>query len=530
MIRVRRLISIRSIEPSSIGFLLQLLLHVGPAPLNLETMLHRSFLISALSFTIALASVPNALAERPARPNIVFIIADDLRADGLACNGNPQIRSPHIERIANEGINFQAAYVTTPICSPSRATFLSGLYASTHRIYNIDTNGIGILGDRLITFPQFLRREGYCTGFIGKWHMGFDDTRRPGFDQWISFKGQGQYRDPVINENGQRIQLTGYITDYLNQKAVDFIEQSSAKQPFMLYLSHKAVHVPYLPAPRHEESYADYRYQPPASADDDLSDQPTSNARVTGTPLPFSNPNKAKFDTIDQLDRLPEPQEPRWGRGKDPESNVRDQMSSLQSVDDGVGMLFAALEKRGILDQTLIVFTSDNGFLQGEHGVFNQKRVAFEESIRIPLLMRYPPLIQAASSSPRFVLNVDIAPTFLELAGIEVPAVLQGKSLLPLFTDPQATTHEWRSAFFAEYFMEKSSRSFPSWQMMRDRDWKYIHYPNLNGADELYQLADDPNEIHNRIDDPANRATVKMLKSQIDQSARELSKASSNDY
>jgi len=466
-------------------------------------------------------------------PYIVFIIADDLRYDGLACNGNAHVRTPHIERLAAEGINFQSAYVTTPICSPSRASFLTGLYASTHRIYNIDTNGIGILGDRLITFPQFLRGAGYRTGFIGKWHMGFDDTRRPGFDEWISFKGQGQYRDPVVNDNGQRIQLSEYMTDYLNRKAVDFIGESLEKdpdQPFLLYLSHKAVHVPYLPAERHEKNYADYRYQPPLSADDDLSDQPTAQARVTGKPLPFTNPNKARFEAIENLDRLPEPQEPRWGRGKDPESNIRDQMSSLQSVDDGVGLVLAELEKHGILDETLIVFTSDNGFLQGEHGVFNQKRVAFEESIQIPLLMRYPPLIKAASVSDRLVLNVDLAPTFLDLAGIVVPSVIQGKSLLPLFGQAQGQRVNWRESFVAEYFMEKSSRSFPSWQMIREGNWKYIHYPNLQGADELYDLASDPAEMRNRIADPGAGPRIQKLKRQIDAEFSTLSKARSNDY
>jgi N-acetylglucosamine-6-sulfatase len=148
-------------------------------------------MIFRLPLLFLLSALPGAISAVPSKqPNVVFIIADDLRYDGLACNGNPIVQTPHIERLAAEGINFQRAYVTTPICSPSRASFLSGLFASTHRIYNIDTNGIGILGDRLITFPQFLRRAGYRTGFIGKWHMGFDDTRRPGFDEWISFKVQ----------------------------------------------------------------------------------------------------------------------------------------------------------------------------------------------------------------------------------------------------------------------------------------------------------------------------------------------------
>tara|TARA_R110002049_G_scaffold309268_1_gene519551 strand:- start:72627 stop:74078 length:1452 start_codon:yes stop_codon:yes gene_type:complete len=475
-----------------------------------------------------IVSVSSAHANQP--PNIVFVIADDLRFDALACTGNPHVRTPHIDRIAAEGMNFQATYVTTPICSPSRASFLSGLYASTHRILNIDTNGIGILGDRLVTFPQFLRTAGYETAFIGKWHMGFDDTRRPGFDTWISFKGQGQYRDPVVNENGTRRQLSQYMTDYLNQQAVDFINNKDRadEKPFMLYLSHKAVHIPYLPAERYENEYPEFDYLPPASADDDLADQPAAFARVNRQPLPYTNTAKAKFEAIENQDRLPEPQEPRWGRGTDTASNIRDQMRCLQSVDDGIGMLIDALSDRNVLDQTVFVFTSDNGFLQGEHGVFNQKRVAFEESIRIPLLIRYPPLIAAGTQSDQYVLNVDIAPTFLELAGIEVPPIIQGKSLVPLFQEPNSTP--WRRSFFAEYFMEKSSRSFPSWQMMREGKWKYIHYPNHSGADELYDMEADPSEMHNVFNDANSASIVQKLKGQIDKRASELSRARSNDY
>src|SRR4051812_23814193 len=218
-----------------------------------------------LVVVLALVLAPRGRAPAPPRRNIVFVIADDLRYDGLGCTGSPFARTPHIDRLAAEGLRLTNFFCCTPLCSPSRASFLTGLYPHRHGVVNNDRVGLDVISHTLYTFPRMLREAGYETGFVGKWHMGLDDSRRPGFDTWVSFKGQGLYRDPVVNVNGEQRQLDGYMTDHLNRWAVEFVRKPRAK-PFCLYLSHKAVHIPYLPAPRHEKLYSDVKPALPPSA------------------------------------------------------------------------------------------------------------------------------------------------------------------------------------------------------------------------------------------------------------------------
>ena len=198
---------------------------------------------------------------------------------GSACTGNPWMKTPHIDRLAAEGLSMRNFFAATPLCSPSRASFLTGLYPHKHLVINNDKLGLDVISHTLYTFPRMLREAGYETAFIGKWHMGLDDSRRPGFDHWISFKGQGLYRDPVVNIDGIPRQLDGYMTDFLNEAAVDFVEGPHEK-PFVLYLAHKGVHAPFIPAPRHEGLYGDVPAARPASADDDLSGKPIMTRKV----------------------------------------------------------------------------------------------------------------------------------------------------------------------------------------------------------------------------------------------------------
>src|SRR6185436_8783180 len=251
----------------------------------------------------------------------------------------------------------------TPLCSPSRASFLTGVYPHTHRVINNDKLGLDVISHTLVTRPRQLREAGYETAFIGKWHMGLDDSRRPGFDRWLSFKGQGIYIDGVVNDDGLQRQIDGYMTDYLNDQALAFVRKPH-KKPFALVVSHKAVHVPYLPALRHEPLYTNYEFTPAPVAKGDLAGKP-----VMSRPIP-------RVDRVDLEGVAPEPAEPRRGRGRDPASVVRDQLRCLAAVDEGVGQLYAALQETGQLDRTVIVFTSDNGYLMGEHGVIDQKRWA----------------------------------------------------------------------------------------------------------------------------------------------------------
>jgi arylsulfatase A-like enzyme len=434
-----------------------------------------------------------------ARPNIVFVIADDLRHDGLGCTGHPFAKTPHIDRIAREGAKFTNFFTAIPLCSPSRASVLTGLYPHSHRITNNDKQGLGEISHTLPTFPRILHEAGYETAFIGKWHMGFDDTRRPGFDHWVSFHAQGLYVNPVVNVDGERHQLRGYMTDFLNRKAVEFLSKPR-QRPFVLYLSHKAVHYPYQPAARHESLYrqAKFAAAPPVAGD------------LEGKPVMRYNPGP--LDVLGMEGATPEPQEPRRGRPTDQQSVVRDQARCLASVDEGMGQLFEALKRTGQLDNTVIVFTSDNGYLMGEHGQFDQKRFAWEESIRVPLLMRFPKLIPAGSRREQMTLNIDLAPTFLELGGAKPYSALHGKSLVPVLRDERAPL---RDAFLCEYFLEKFVPAAPEWKCVRTARWKYIRYTGHQTFDELYDLRADPRELRNVVGEAANAEVLKDLKEQL---------------
>ena len=438
----------------------------------------------------------------PSRPNIVFVITDDQRWDYLGLAGHPVLKTPNIDRIGREGVWMKNCFTTTPLCSPSRASFLTGRYPHSHGVTNNDRLGLDVLSHRLLTWPRQLREAGYETAFIGKWHMGLDDSRRPGFDHWVSFKGQGAYIDGVANENGLRRQLTGYMTDYLNQQAVAFIRRPRSR-PFALVLSQKAVHSPFLPASRHDDLYQDFSFEIPAVSRESIEGKRMLTRKVP--PIRWY-----EFEGIG-----PEPGESRRGRGRDPVSVVRDQLRSLASIDEGVGEIMQLLADLGKLDDTVIVYTSDNGFLMGEHERFNDKRWAYDPSIRIPMVIRYPRLIRSGSVRDQLVLNIDLAPTLMELAGVTPLEPMQGVSMVPILQDAEAP---WRDAILAEYFLEKVARRVPSWQCVRSERWKYIRYTGESEAfDELYDLEADPGELWNLAGDSGSRENLLEMRRRLDE-------------
>jgi arylsulfatase A-like enzyme len=449
--------------------------------------------LSRCILALALLATTNAWrcsAEEPTRPNVVFILVDDLRWDALGCMSHPIAKTPNIDRIAKEGALFKNFFVSIPLCSPSRASFLTGQYAHKHGV--TDNNDHSALSHRLVTFPKMLHDGGYETAFIGKWHMGNDDSPRPGFDRWISFKGQGVYQNPALNFDGQASRVDGYITDILNAEALKFVKAEHHK-PFLLYLSHKAVHGPFTPAERHKELYADAQFKPAASAADNLEGKPVLTREVE---YPAANQGK----TVKKKSVAPGTIGP-----------ARGQLRALAAVDEGVGQLYQALAENKQLDNTLIIFTSDNGYFWGEHGL-GDKRWAYDESIRDPLLMRYPKLIRANTTLNRIALNIDIAPTLLDLAGLEILPSIQGKSLLPLFKNSDAP---WRTSFLTEYYQEKQYPRAPSWKCARTERWKFISYADLEGMDELYDLQSDPMELKNLIHDPAYEPRLKEMKAEL---------------
>ena len=440
------------------------------------------------------------------KPNIIFIITDDQQVGLLGIEGSPVSITPNIDRIGKEGVIFKNAFVVTPLCSPSRASFLTGQYAHTHEVINNDKLGLDVISHTLMTWPRQLREAGYETAFIGKWHMGLDDSRRPGYDRWFSFKGQGAFIDPVVNDEGARIQTTGYMTDIINEQSVEFVNRDHNQKPFAMIVSHKATHWPILPAKRHETLYPDYTFETPRVSEDDLKGKPLMTRE-------FDREASYFMENI-----LPEPAEPRRGRGRDPSVVVSDELRCLASVDEGVGDLFAALEKNGQLDNTIIIYTSDNGMLMGEHGQFNVKRWAYDPVLRVPLLVRYPRLVTAGSVREQMVLNIDVAPTLLELADVNPIIPIHGQSFVPLLSDSNAP---WRKVFLAEYFLEKVSPRERPWKAIRTDRWKYIDYTEEGIPAELDDLQTDPREEYNLINQPEQEANVDALQKQLNDLLKE---------
>ncbi len=445
---------------------------------------------ASLTFSTAQTNAP------PSRPNIIFVLVDDLRWDEI---DYPFVKAPNIQRLAREGVKFKNAFVTTPLCSPSRASFLTGQYAHKHGI--TDNTARDKQSHELITFPKLLHDTGYETAFVGKWHMGLDDHARPGIDYWVSVKGQGTYIDPDINVNGERKKIPGYVTDIFNRYANEFLERDHAK-PFLLYVSHKAVHPDliqnadgslsdpsagkFIPADRHKNLYADAKIPHRPNTKTFAADKPALQRRIEGVP-----PLSATTGTDDET--------------------IRNRLRMLASVDEGLGSLLQVLEKKGQLDNTLIIFTSDEGYFYGEHGLSVERRLAYEESARIPLIMRYPKLIKAGSSVEQLALSIDLAPTLLEIGGAEIPKSIHGHSLLPLLRGEKVS---WRKSILVEYFSDKvfPRMSKMGYQAVRNERWKYIHYVDLDGMEELYDLKTDPYEMRNLLAvAPEKSSTQKAL-------------------
>jgi N-acetylglucosamine-6-sulfatase len=379
---------------------------------------------------------------------------------------------------------------------------LTGQYPHRHGIFdNVDRSP---LSHALVTFPRLLHDAGYETAYVGKWHMGVDDSPRPGFDDWLSLQGQGEYVDPQFNDNGKRVQAHGYVTDLLSDRAVAFVRKKHDK-PFLLFLSHKAVHPN--TAQRADGSLSD----PSASV---FTPAERHRARYADAPVPRRPnamlPPRDKPALERRIDDLP----PLGAATATDDETIRNRLRMMASVDEGVGRIFEALEETGHLDDTLVIFTSDHGYFYGEHGLSVERRLAYEEAIRIPMLMRYPKLIAPGRKLDAMVLSIDIAPTLLDLGGVAVPKDVQGRSIVPLLT---GEARKLRDDFLIEYFSDKV---FPrmrnmGYQAVRSDRWKYIHYLELANSDELYDLENDPYELTNRIMDPAAASTLAAMQAEL---------------
>lgn len=438
------------------------------------------------------------------RPNIVFILVDDLRFDDLGYAGHPFSRTPNVDRLAKEGLNFANAFATTPLCSPSRASFLTGVYPNVHGITdNIDRSAAS---HKLDTFPRRLHDAGYRTAYVGKWHMGNDDSPRPGFDRWICMKGQGDSNDPQFNIDGKQVKTSGYVTDVMTNLVNDFIrEQRGSDKPFMVYVAHKALH------PQTQQG-PDGKLSDPNA--DNFVPAPRHQKLFENDPLP-RRPNYAKPPTDKPaLMQHIEGVKPAGPDTVSSDRSIKDRLRMLVAVDESTGSIVDALRDIGQLDNTLIVFTSDHGYFYGEHGLAVERRLAYEETIRIPLVIWSPKLISRPRRIENTVLSIDLAPTLLELGHAKMSEKLQGKSLVPLFRGGDFPMHR---DVLVQYY---SDTVFPrirkmGYAALRTDKWKYIHYKELTGADELYDLESDPYELKNRINDSDSADMLKQMQQKL---------------
>ncbi len=448
------------------------------------------------------------------RPNIVVIVVDDLRWDEFGAAGHSFLRTPNIDRLAREGAMFANSFHAVPLCSPNRASILTGQYPSRHGI--IDNVARNRASHRLLTFPRTLQEHGYQTAFLGKWHMGNDPTPRPGFDHWVGLPGQGRTVDPMLYENGRVQEVRGYVTDILTDRAVEFIERER-NGPFLLYLAHKAIHPDarqlddgsvdlsyprgYIPAPRHLGEYEARVFQRRpnvVAAPEELTGKPALRRALA---------YRASEDITREFGGILDP-----GTS---EETIRRRAEMLLAVDEGLGRIMEALNANGMLDDTMILLTSDNGFFYGEHGLSLERRLPYEESIRNPLLVRYPPLVSGDTRPEGLALSVDIAPTVLAVAGVPIGDHIQGRTLVPLM---RGAARSWRSSALIEFFTYENPMPWlmdMDYRAVRTERFKYIHWMQQPGLDELYDLRADPYEMHNLIDDPELSGVQRDLRAEL---------------
>jgi arylsulfatase A-like enzyme len=503
-------------------------IHFSLPPPSQGTTMSRLLLLA-----VSIALLLSRLSPAADRPNILFIFTDDHAAHAMSCYGSKINETPHLDRIAKDGMLFRNCFVTNSICGPSRAVIQTGKYS--HK------NGFLMNGNKFDgaqqTFPKLLQKVGYQTAVIGKWHL---ETDPQGFNYWEILVGQGPYYNPPMIKGGERVKHTGYTTGIITDLALDWLKTGrDASKPFMLMYQHKAPHREWAPGPGYFDKYEDADIPEPETLFDDYSGRGTAARQqdmtiartLNDVDLKFTPPRNLTPEQLAQWNAVYEPRNEAFRKanlaGDDLvrwkyQRYIKDYLRCVAAVDDNVGRVLDYLDESGLAKNTVVIYSSDQGFFLGEHGWFD-KRWMYEESYRMPLLVRWPGVTRPGSENRDIVSNVDFAETFLEIAGVDVPSDMQGRSLVPLLRGQ--TPSDWRKSHYYHYYEFLNDRKTP--HMVRrhcgvrtDRH-KLIHFYNL-GEWELYDLQKDPREMRSVYDDPAYAGVVKDLKAELARLQAEL--------
>lgn len=463
------------------------------------------------------------MGEMP--PNILFIMTDDHASHAISAYGSRINATPHIDRIATAGTRFNNCFCTNSICTPSRATILTGTYNHINGVTTLATP----FDSRLPAFPGLLREAGYQTAVFGKWHLGHGGIHDPrGFDEWVVLPGQGAYRDPeMIHPTGRRVH-EGYATDVITDLSLGWLRRRDPSRPFCLLVHHKAPHRPWQPDQRHAHLYEDHDIPEPPTLRDDYANRSEAAASARMRVGRDMNPQDMKQPIPEGLSA---DEELAWRYQR----YIKDYLRCVASVDDNVGRLLDHLDAAGLADDTVVVYTSDQGFFLGDHGWYD-KRFMYEESLRMPLLIRYPRLVPPGTTCDEMVLNLDFAQTFLDLAGVPALPTMQGRSMTPLLRGERPA--DWRSAMYYRYWMhDDDSHHVRAHYGIRTDRYKLIYYYGdglgVAGASErrfepeweLFDLQRDPLELNSVHDDPDYAAVRKELEVELDQLQRQAGDA-----
>ena len=507
--------------------------------------LFQGFCLSAL--VVGSFGCQTAQEEESQRPNVIYIMTDDHAYQALSCYDSDLIETPNLDRIAEEGMRFVQSFVTNSISAPSRATLLTGQYS--HKNGVIDN--MKTFDGSQLTFPKLLQEAGYQTAMIGKWHLKSAPT---GFDYWKVLPGQGDYYNPDFIEMGEQVRDTGYVTDIITDEVIQWIENTDKAKPFCVLYHHKAPHRAWWPGPDHLNTFDETTFPEPATLFDDYKNRQAAEAALMeiDSHMYLSSDLKVKPELIknkgmypdinhpgrfqtyqNKLGRMTDEQREAWEkayadrnrefqemdtRSKDfvrwkYQQYMEDYLRCIASVDDNAGRLLDYLEDNGLKENTIVVYTSDQGFYLGEHGWFD-KRFMYRESLRMPLLVQYPKEVEAGSVNEDIVLNLDFAPTFLDYAGIDKPDQMQGRSLRPVLKGK--TPGDWREDMYYHYY------EYPSWHGVkrhygiRSDRYKLMHFYYDIDAWEFYDLKKDSLEIHNEIDNPQYQDEIERLKARME--------------